>query len=107
MKVNKQDLLNIKSLIEHGSITERKFKNQEIVLQLKLNASVVSRRKGSIKYIDLAKEENVFLILKNHDYNIGSIEEIDNYIEDIFDKKASRDIIQKYHNNSKSKKDQN
>ena len=57
MRVNRQDLLNIKSLIECGTITERKFKNQEIVSQLKLNGSVLERRKKTIKYIDLAKKE--------------------------------------------------
>ncbi len=103
MRVNRQDLLNIKSLIECGTITERKFKNQEIVLQLKLNGSVLERRKKTIKYIDLAKKENVFLLLKSHNYNISSMEEIDSYIENIFDKKASRDIIQQHHNSSKAK----
>lgn len=94
-------MLNIKSLIECGEITERKFKNPEIVSQLKLNGSVANSRRGTIKYINLAKEKNIFLMLKNHDYNIDSIEDIDSYIKKIFDNKASRDIIQKYHNDSK------
>jgi len=101
MRVNKQDFLNLKSLIELGSLTEGKFKNKEIVEYLKLNGAVTRRQKGSRKYIDLVKEENIFLFLKNHNYNIDSIEKIDSYIEDIFDKKSSRDIIQKYHNNTK------
>ena len=101
MKINKQDFLNLKSLIELGSLTEGKFKNKEIVEYLKLNGAVTRSQKGSRKYIDLVKEENIFLFLKNHNYNIDSIEEIDSYIEDIFDKKPSRDTIQQYHDNSK------
>jgi len=101
MKINKQDFLNLKSLIELGSLTEGKFKNKEIVEHLKLNGAVTRSQKGSRKYIDLVKEENIFLFLKNHNYNIDSIEKIDSYIEDIFDKKSSRDTIQQYHDNSK------
>ena len=51
MKINKQDFLNIKSLIETKIITERKFKNPEIVVQLKLNNSVRSEQKASRKYL--------------------------------------------------------
>ena len=101
MKINKQDFLNLKSLIELGSLTEGKFKNKEIVEHLKLNGAVTRSQKGSRKYIDLVKEENIFLFLKNHNFNIDSIEKIDSYIEDIFDKKSSRDTIQQYHDNSK------
>lgn len=103
MKVNKQDLLNLKSLIENKTITQKKFKNQEIVEQLKLNGSVTMRQKGTIKYIDLAKEENIFLFLNNYDILIASKEEIETYIENIFDTKAPREVIQKYHKNSKEK----
>jgi len=101
MKVNRQDFLNLKSLIELRKLTEGKFKNKKIVEQLKLNGAVTRSQKGSRKYIDLVKEENIFLLLKNYNYNIDSIEEIDSYIEDIFNKKSSRDTIQQYHNNSK------
>ncbi len=103
MKVNKHDLLNIKTLIECETITERKFKNQEIVVQLKLNGAVTSSQKRSRKYIDLVNEENIFLFLRNYDYLIDSVEELDNYIEIFFDKKVPRDTIQQYHNNSKAK----
>lgn len=103
MKINKQDLLHIKYLIEEGSITEKKFKNKEIVSELKLNGSVSSRRRKTIKYIDLNKEENLFLFLKNHGYNITSKAEIDSYIENMFKHKPSRDLVQQYHNNTKSK----
>jgi len=101
MKINKQDLLNIKSLIELETITEGKFKNKDIVSELKLNGSVYSSKKGSRKYINLDKEENIFLLLKNHNYNIGSIEEIESYIVKIFDNTPSRDTIQDLHNDSK------
>ncbi len=104
MKINKQNLLNIKNLIEYGSVTEKKFKNQEIVKHLKLNGAVTSSQKGSRKYIDLAKEENIFLFLRNYNYLIDSVEELDNYIKIFFDKKVPRDTIQQYHNNSKAKR---
>ena len=103
MKINKQDFLNIRSLIEVGSITERKFINLKIVSELKSNGSVVSSTKGSRKYIELVKEENIFLLLKNHNYNIESILDIETYVEDMFDKNVSRDVIQKHTNNTKSK----
>ena len=103
MKVNKQDFLNIKSLIEDGSISEKKFKNSLIVSELKSNGSVVSNTKGSRKYIALIKEKNIFLLLQNHNYNIESSVDIDSYVEDMFGKNISRDVIQKHTNDSKSK----
>jgi len=104
MKINKKDFLNIKALLEDGSITEGKFSNKEIVSQLKLNGSVVEgKRTPKIRYIKLAKEENIFLLLKNNNYYIDSKEEIDIYIEEIFDTKPSRDKIQEWHNSSKAK----
>ena len=102
MKINKQDFLNIKTLIGNGSITEGKFKNKNIVKGLKLNGSVTPSRRGTIKYINLVKEKNIFLFLKNNDYNINSIEEIDNYIKNIIDANPSRDKIQQYHNDTKA-----
>jgi len=104
MKINKQDFLNIKHLLQNHSITEGKFKNREIVKQLKLNGSVKDGKKTpKVRYIELQKKQNIFSLLKNYNYNIGSIEDIDIYIEEIFDKKASRDVIQKWHNDSKDK----
>ena len=102
MKINKQDMLNIKTLIEKGSITEGKFKNKSIVEHLKLNGSVAPSRRGTIKYINLEKEQNIFLFLKNHDYNMSSLEEIESYIKNILDKNASRDAIQQYRNDTKA-----
>ncbi|MDF1875565.1 hypothetical protein JHD48_07445 [Sulfurimonas sp. SAG-AH-194-I05] len=104
IKINKKDLLNIKYLIKNETITEGKFVNQEIVLALKQNGSVGDGKKTpKVRYINLVKEENVFLFLKNNDYYINSMDEIDRYIEEIFDTKASRDTVQKWHNSSKAK----
>ena len=104
MTINKKDFLNIKFLIENHIITERKFVNKELVKQLKLNGSVVDGKKTpKVRYINLAKKENVFLVLKNNNYFIDSLEEIDVYIQEMFDKKPSRDEVQKWHNSTKSK----
>ena len=104
MKINKKDFLNIKALLEDGTLTEGKFSNKEIVSQLKLNGSVVDgKRTPKVRYINLAKEENVFLFFKNNDYYIDSKDEIDSYIEEMFDNKPSRDKIQQWHNSSKAK----
>ena len=104
MKINKKDLLNIKSLITNYTITEGKFVSRELVKELKLNGSVVDGKKTpKVRYINLAKEENIFLVLKNNNYFIDSLEEIDVYIQEMFDKKPSRDEVQKWHNNTKSK----
>jgi len=104
MKINRRDFLNIKILLKNEPITEKKFSNIEIVEKLKLNASIGDgKRTAKVRYIQLIKEENIFLFLKNYSYNIDSIDDIDRYIEEIFDTKPSRDIIQKWHNNSKAK----
>jgi len=104
MKINKKDFLNIKDLIEEKSITEGKFVNKELVKQLKRNGSVVDGKKTpKVRYINLAKEENIFLVLKNNDYYIDSVAEIDTYIEEMFNNKPSRDRVQKWHNSSKVK----
>ena len=104
MKINKKDFLNIKDLIEEKSITEGKFVNKELVKQLKRNGSVVDGKKTpKVRYINLAKEENIFLVLKNNDYYIDSVAEIDTYIEEMFNNKPSRDRVQKWHNSSKAK----
>ncbi len=49
MKINKQDFRSIQTLIVDEKITEKKFKNQEIVKHLKLNGAVTSSPKGSRK----------------------------------------------------------
>ncbi|MBL0707948.1 MAG: hypothetical protein JJW00_02775 [Sulfurimonas sp.] len=103
MKINKQDFLNIKLLLEKHSITEGKFLNKEIVVELKNNGSIVGGKKTpKVRYIDLAIKENIFLFLKNNNYNIESIDDIDRYIKEIFDTKAPRAKVQKWHNNSKT-----
>jgi len=104
MKINKKDFLNIKTLLKDRTITEGKFSNKEIVSQLKLNGSVEDGKKTpKIRYINLLKEENVFLFFKNNSYYIDSKDEIDIYIEEILDSKPSRDKVQKWHNSSKAK----
>lgn len=103
MRINKKDLLNLKRLIEDGTITEGKFANKEIVSALKLNGSVKGSSKSSRKYIDIVKPENIFLFLQHYGYNIASLDYIDNYIADIYDKKSSRDTIQKYTSDTKAK----
>jgi DNA-binding transcriptional regulator/RsmH inhibitor MraZ len=104
IKINKKDLLNLKTLIEKGSITQGKFVHKELVQQLKLNGSVIDGKKTpKVRYINLAKEENIFLVLKNNNYFIDSVEEIESYIEEIFEKTPSRDEVQKWHNSTKKK----
>ncbi len=104
MKINKKDFLNIKTLLEVGTITEGKFSNKEIVEKLKLNNSIKSGKKTpKVRYIELVNRENIFIFLKNYNYNISSAEDIDTYIKEILDSNASRDIIQKRHNSSKAK----
>ena len=103
MKINKKDFLNLKTLIETGCITEGKFSNKELVKQLKLNGSVVDgKRTPKIRYIQLANALNIFILLKNFGYNIASVEEIERYIEEIFENKPSRDTIQEWRNDSKA-----
>ncbi len=104
MKINKKDFLNIKALLEDGVITEGKFNNKEIVKSLKQNGSVKSGKStAKIRYIHLVKENNIFMFLNNYNYFINSKFEIDDYISEIIDAKPSRDIIQKWHNDTKSK----
>ena len=104
MKINKRDFLNIIKLLEDGTITEGKFVNKEIVTQLKLNGSVKEgKRTPKVRYIDLVKSSNVFMFLKNYHYNIASIEDIQKYMDEIFDTDISRDIVQKWRNNTKEK----
>ncbi len=104
IEIKKKDFLNIKVLIENHTITEGKFVNREIVSALKLNGSVVGGKKTpKVRYINLAKEKNIFLFFKNNNYYIDSKDEIDIYIEEIFESKPSRDKVQKWHNSSKAK----
>lgn len=98
-------MLNLKTLLEKGTITEKAFNNQEIVEGLKLNGSVINGKKTpSRRYLKLQNPENVFLFLQSNQYNIPSIEYIDNYIVDMFDSPAlRRDTIQKNNFSTKAK----
>jgi len=105
VKINKQDFLNLKTLLQEGRITEGKFKNKEIVTALKHNRSVIGGKRGvKVRYIELFKPENIFQFLRYNNYHIDSIEDIDSYIEEMFENKSSRDVIQKHTANTKSKK---
>ena len=104
VRINKQDFLSLKTLLEEGSITKGKLKNKELVEGLKQNGAVVVVRKTPSRYtIKLRKYENVFLFLQQNNYNISYIEEIESYIEDVLQRSASRDTLQKYHSNTKAK----
>ena len=104
MKINKHDFTKLKILLEKGTITKSAFKNQDIVDGLKQNGSVKDGKKTpKLRYIELLKPENIFLFLQQNNYNINSLEDIDSYIEDMFNSSVSRDIIQKYTSNTKSK----
>lgn len=104
MKINKQDFLNLKILLEEGVITEGKFKNKDIVSALKQNGSIESgKRTAKVRYINLIKSENIFRFLNHFHYHINSIDEIGDYITNIFDSTPSRDVIQKYTSNTKAK----
>ncbi|MDF1883603.1 hypothetical protein JHD49_06600 [Sulfurimonas sp. SAG-AH-194-C21] len=104
MKINKKDFLNIKSLLQNIAITEGKFTNKEILKQLKLNGSLRDGKKTpKVRYVELVNAEAIFNFLKNNNYNISSIEDIDSYIQEIFETKSARDTIQKWHNSSKTK----
>jgi len=103
MKINKRDFLNLKVLLEEKTITQGKFINKKIIEGLKLNGSVCDGKKSAkVRYINLLKAENIFIFLKNSSFNIESIEDIDRYIDEVYDNKPSRDTIQKWHNNGKA-----
>ena len=104
MKINKHDFTKLKILLEKGTITKSAFKNQDIVDGLKQNGSVKDGKKTpKLRYIELLKPENIFLFLQQNNYNINSLEDIDSYIEDMFNSSVSRDTIQKHTSNTKSK----
>jgi len=104
MKINKHDFNKLKILLEKGTITKSAFKNQDIVDGLKQNGSVKDGKKTpKLRYIELLKAENIFLFLQQNNYNINSLEDIDSYIEDMFNSSVSRDTIQKHTSNTKSK----
>ena len=105
MTINRKDLLNLKTLLIDGSITSGKFVNKEIIEQLRLNTAIkIERQTPKRKVLHLLKAENVFLFLKNHDFNIDAIKDIDAYLEEVVETPAPRDIIQKWRKNGKRRK---
>jgi len=105
IKINKKDLTNIKTLLENRVITSGKFINKTIINKLELNGSIkLIRKSAQRKILHLEKQENVYLFLKDNEYNISNILDFDIYLNEIFKKTPSRDIIQKWHNSTKIKK---
>ena len=98
-------MLHLRTLLLDGIITEKKFKNREIVDALKQNGSVKNAKRGvTVRYIELVKPENIFYFLKHHNYYIETLEDIDSYIEDMFDTKTlSREKIQHHTSDTKAK----
>jgi len=68
LKINKKDLLNIKVLIEDGTLNHGKFSNKNIINKLELNGSIICERKSAQRRIaHLEKEQNVYLFLKDNE----------------------------------------
>jgi hypothetical protein len=100
--INKRDLDNLKTLLIEKSITYGKLSNKNIVDKLKLNGAIEIKRTAKRKIIHLKKKLNIFNFLQNIGYKIDSVEDIDNYLQEIDN--APRDTIQKWHNDTKTKK---
>jgi len=96
-------MLHLRSLLLESSITIKKFKNKKIVEALKQNGSVKDSHRGTIKYITILKPENIFTFLKYYNYNIGSIKEMEDFIEVYYSQKNSREQLAKLRGNTKAK----
>jgi len=104
IKINRRDFKAIKELIRNQNVTYGRIANKKIIEALRLNGSVrVDRVSAQRSIVCLLKEENIFNFFRNNGYKISSINEIDNYIEEILDAKPSRDIIQMWTNSTKTK----
>ena len=74
-------------------------------MQLKLNGAIQTERQTPKREIvHLLKTENIFLFLKNHNFYIDTIQDIDAYLEDVVETQAPRDTIQKWRKNGKRDK---
>ena len=105
VKINRKDLLNLKTLLAEGNITYGRFDNKDIVSNLELNGSIkLIRKSHQRKILYLEKEQNIYLFLKSNEYKITNILEFDIYLEEMIEKTPSRDTIQKWHNSTKTKK---
>ena len=106
MKLTKSDFKIVKELlIEKKIVRGRKFIEKIVIQKLKLNGSIALNRMTAQRYeIELLKEENIFSFLKSIGYiKIETVDDIDRYIEEILDKKVSRDKIQAWTKSTKSK----
>jgi len=106
MKLSKSDFEIIKELlIEKKVLRGLKFTKKAIIEKLHLNGSVKLKRVSAQRYeIVLLKELNLFSFLKSLGYlTIESVEDIERYIEEVLIKDASRDKIQQWTKNSKTK----
>lgn len=104
IKINKVDFKTIKELIKNNNVTYGRISNKKIIEALSLNGSVrVDRISAQRSIVYLLKEENIYNFFRNNGYKISSKDEIDIYIEKIIDSKPSRDTIQEWTSNTKSK----
>jgi len=107
IKINKNDFLNLKTLLIDKTITYGKFDKKDIIKKLELNGAIfIERKTAKRQIIYLKKESNIFLFLQNSGYNIFNFEDIDNYIDNNFEKIPTRATIQKWENNTKARKSQ-
>ena len=105
MKISKKDFLNLKTLLIEERISSAKFVNREIVEKLRLNGAIKTKRQTPKReVIYLLKAENIFLFLKNSNYNIDVLEDIDTFLQEVIETQPSRDIVQKWQQNGKRHK---
>lgn len=103
VKISRHDFLALQTLLNEEIITSGKFQNKKIIEQLLLNGAIKKERHTPKReIISLLKAENLFLFLNNNNYNIYDTEEIGQYIKEIVDNKASRDLVQKWQDNTKA-----
>ncbi len=107
MTINKNDFKSLKELLEIGEVTEGRFVNKQIVTKLSTqtgNGAVeVIRKSAKRKVIYLIKEENIFLFLKDNNYLLNSLDDIERYIQTMFKSDISRDTIQELNSSTKAK----
>lgn len=102
MKINKPDLLSLKTLISDKTLNESKIKNKEIIKSLELNGAIaIIRKTAKRKVLHLLKEGNIFLFLRDNNYLLNSLHDIDTYIEEVLESEVSRDTIQKHRGDTK------
>ena len=105
IKINKRDFESIKEMIQNKKVTLGSFYNKKIPDRLKLNGSVrIDRVSAQRSIIYLLKEENIYNFFRNNGYKISSVNDIEAYIEEIIGAQPSRDVIQEWTSNTKTKK---